>query len=209
VSWVLAAGGWSVVVLLLVIVRARLSRVADAEHELRGAVTAIGLAADRMHRLGATRGFASLVALQVDRMEAAVRDLGRAREVRPGSVGARSAASGRSAPRIDVGRLSQVVANLVDNAAEHGAGPVDVRWSATRAGARLEIRNRNAKVAGSGPGALDDVGAERRAGRGRGLGIASRAARDLGGNLRVESDDEATVATLELPAVDGGRSRAA
>jgi signal transduction histidine kinase len=208
VSWVLAAGGWSVVAVLLVIVRARLSRVADAEHELRSAVTAIGLAADRMHRVGATRGFASLVALQVDRMEAAVQDLGRARDVRPGPARG-SAASSCSTPRIDVGRLSQVVANLVDNAAEHGAGPVDVRWSATRAGARLEIRNRNAKVAGAGPGALDGVGAERRAGRGRGLGIASRAARDLGGNLRVESDDEATVATLELPPVDGGHSRAA
>ncbi len=41
-SWVLAAGGWSMVALLLVVVRARLSRVADAEHELRGAATAIG-----------------------------------------------------------------------------------------------------------------------------------------------------------------------
>ena len=198
-SWLLAAGGWAVVALLLVVVRARLSRVADAEHELRGAVTAIGLAADRMYRVGATRGFASLVALQLDRMEAAVRDLRRAREVRPRPVTAGSAAPGRTAPRIDVGRLSQVVANLVDNAAEHGAGPVDVRWSATSAGARLEIRNRNAKVAGIAPVA----------GRGRGLGIASRAARDLGGNLRVESDEEATVATLELPAADPGRSRAA
>ena len=198
-SWLLAAGGWAVVALLLVVVRTRLSRVADAEHELRGAVTAIGLAADRMYRVGATRGFASLVALQLDRIEAAVRDLRRARSIRPGPVAARSAVPGRSAPRVDVGRLSQVVANLVDNAAEHGAGPVDVRWSATSAGARLEIRNRNAKVAGIGPVA----------GRGRGLGIASRAARDLGGNLRVESDEEATVATLELPAVDAGRSRAA
>jgi signal transduction histidine kinase len=199
VSWLLAAGGWAVVVLLLMVVRARLSHVADAEHELRGAVTAISLAADRMHRVGATRGFASLVALQLDRMEAAMLDLRRARSPRPGPLATRSAGSGRAAPRIDVGRLSQVVTNLVDNAAEHGAGPVDVRWSATSAGARLEIRNRNAKVPGTGPVP----------GRGRGLGIASRAARDLGGNLRIESDEEATVATLELPAVDAGRSRAA
>ena len=92
-SWVLAAGGWSAVAVLLVIVRARLSRVADAEHELRGAVTAIGLAADRMHRVGATRGFTSLVALQVDRMEAAVQDLSRARDLRQGPARAGSAAS--------------------------------------------------------------------------------------------------------------------
>jgi two-component sensor histidine kinase len=205
VSWVLAAAGWTAVVVLLAALRSRLSRVADAEHEVRGAVTAIGLAADRMHRVGATRAFSSLVALQLDRMETALRDLRRARDLRPRPLAARSAAPGRPAPRIDVGRLSQVVANLVDNAAEHGAGPVDVRWSVTRAGARLEIRNRNAKVAG----AVEDTGAERRASRGRGLGIASRAARDLGGSLRVESDEEATVATLELPAVDPGRSRAA
>ena len=204
-SWVLAAAGWTAVLLLLVVLRVRLSRVADAEHELRGAVTAIGLAADRMHRVGATRAFSSLVALQLDRMETALRDLRWARELRPRRPGARSALPSRTAPRIDVGRLSQVVANLVDNAAEHGAGPVDVRWSATRAGARLEIRNRNAK----GAGAVEDTGAERRAGRGRGLGIASRAARDLGGTLRVESDEEATLATLELPAVEPRRSRAA
>jgi C4-dicarboxylate-specific signal transduction histidine kinase len=195
------------VVLLSVVVRARLSRVADAEHELRGAVTAIGLAADRMHRVGATRAFSSLVALQLDRMETALRDLRRARELQPARPAVESAPPGQTAPRIDVGRLSQVVANLVDNAAEHGAGPVDVRWSATSAGARLEIRNRNAKV--PSPGAVREAGAQRRADRGRGLGIASRAARDLGGSLRVESDEEATVATLELPAVDPGRSRAA
>jgi signal transduction histidine kinase len=190
-------------------VRVRLSRVADAEHELRGAVTAIGLAAERMRRLGATRAFASLVALQLDRMEAAVRDLGQARQMGPRRVAPPSAAPARSAPRIDVGRLSQVVANLVDNAAEHGAGAVDVRWSVTTSGARLEMRNRNAKVPGSAAGELEEGGPERRAGRGRGLAIAGRAARDLGGSLRVETDDETTVATLELPAVDGGRSRAA
>jgi signal transduction histidine kinase len=209
VSWVLAGSGWSLFIVLVLRLRVRLSRVADAEHELRGAVTAIGLAAERMHRVGATRAFASLVALQLDRMEAAVRDLGRARQMGPTRVAPLSAVPARSAPRIDVGRLSQVVANLVDNAAEHGAGPVDVRWSVTRTGARLEIRNRNANVPGSAAGELEEAGPERRVGRGRGLAIAGRAARDLGGSLRVDTDDEATVATLELPAVDGGRSRAA
>jgi signal transduction histidine kinase len=203
VSWVLGAGGWALVLVLALTVRARASLLADAEHELRGAVTAIGLAAERMQRAGATRAFASLVALQLDRMDAAMVDLGRASRPwwkrRPRSLPSRP-----SEPRIDVARLSQVVSNLVDNAAEHGAGPVEVRWSATGKGARLEIRN------GNRPQELDESAGERRPGRGRGLGIAGRAARELGGSLRVDSDDAVTAATLELPvAADRGRSRAA
>jgi signal transduction histidine kinase len=153
-----------------------------------------------MRRAGATRAFASLVALQLDRMEAALVDLGRAREPRLGRAGPADAGPARSAPRIDAGRLSQVVANLVDNAAEHGVGPVEVRWSATGSGARLEIRN------GNRPRELDELGA----GRGRGLGIAARAARELGGSLRVDYGDEITAATLELPsAADHRPPRAA
>jgi signal transduction histidine kinase len=203
VSWVVAGSGWSLAFFLVLVLRARLSLVADAEHELRGAVTAISLAAERMRRAGATRAFASLVALQLDRIEAALVDLGRASAPRLGPTAATSARPGRPPHRIDVGRLSQVVANLIDNAAEHGVGPVEVRWSATASGARLEIRNPNRH-----PG-MDDLAAKRRTGRGRGLAIAERAARDLGGSLRVESDDEATAATLELPASDLRRSRAA
>lgn len=203
-SWVLAGSGWALVVFGVVVLRARLSLVADAEHELRGAVAAISLAAERMRRAGATRAFASLVALQLDRMDAALVDLGRARELRPGRRGPAGAGTGCSAPRIDAGRLSQVVANLVDNAAEHGTGPVEVRWSATGKGTRLEIRNDNR------PAKLDALSAERRSGRGRGLDIAARAARDLGGSLRVDSGDEVTAATLDLPApADQRRSRAA
>jgi signal transduction histidine kinase len=200
VSWVLAASGWALVAFGIVVLRARRSLVADAEHELRGAVVAISLAAERMRRAGATRAFASLVALQLDRMEAALVDLGRAREPRLGRAGPADAGPARSAPRIDAGRLSQVVANLVDNAAEHGVGPVEVRWSATGSGARLEIRN------GNRPRELDELGA----GRGRGLGIAARAARELGGSLRVDYGDEITAATLELPsAADHRPPRAA
>jgi signal transduction histidine kinase len=208
VSWVFACSGWGLAFVLIVLLRARLALAADAEHELRGAATAIRLAAERMQRVGATRGFASLLALQLDRMDAALRDLARVRGAPPRSR------SGAPAPRLDVGRLSQVVANLVDNAAEHGAGPVDVRWSATRGGTRLEIRNAN----GRGPDAPDSRAPVRpdgprpggllsaESGRGRGLAIAGRAARELGGRLWVESDEESTVATLELPAADRGRS---
>lgn len=198
-SWVVGCSGWAVVVLLVWVLRGRRSLLADAEHELRGAVTAIGLAAECMRRPGATHAFASLVDLQLDRMEAALIDLGLARELRLGKSAPTSAPAGRRASRIDAGRLSQVVANLVDNAAEHGTGPVDVRWKDTGAGARLEIRNAN--PAAARPGA---------AGRGRGLGIATRAARELGGSLRIDSSDEVTAATLDLPAApERRRSRAA
>ena len=195
-SWLVAGCGWALVVLGLVLARARLSLVADAEHELRGAVAAISLAAERMRRVGATRAFASLVALQIDRMDAALTDLDRARR--------RGARASQPGPGLDAGRLSQVVANLVDNAAEHGTGPVDVRWTSTATGARLEIRNANR------PKQLDELAAARANGRGRGLDIAARAARELGGSLRIDHGDELTAAELDLPATpDRRRSRAA
>jgi signal transduction histidine kinase len=195
VSWLLAGSGWALVLLLTLMLRGRRSLVADAEHELRGAITTIGLAAERMRRVGATRAFASLVALQIDRVEAALVDLRQARRLRLLTREPAGGEPARTASRIDAGRLSQIVANLVDNAAEHGTGPVEVRWSATGSGARLEIRN------GNRPPGLDERGAARAAGRGRGLGIAARAARELGAGLRVDSGDEVTAATLELPAV--------
>ena len=77
-----------------------------------------------MRRSGATAGFSSLVALQLDRVDAALADLGRARGRRgPPAVGAGTP---------DAGRLAQVLANLIANAAEHGAGPVEVRWARRR-----------------------------------------------------------------------------
>jgi signal transduction histidine kinase len=174
----LAFVGWAAAGLLWLRGRRRAALVADAEHELRGAAAAIGLAAERMAREGATAPFSWMVRLQLDRMAGALADLGSAR-----SGGA----------QLDAERLAQVLGNLIANATEHGVGPVDAR--ASRAGGRLrvEIRNRDR------PRALDEVTEQRAAGRGRGLAIAERAARELGGSLRVESRSGETRAELELP----------
>lgn len=190
--------GWAAAFVLVLALRSRLSLLADAEHELRGATTALRFAAERMRKAGATRAFASLVALQLDRMEAGFTDLERARRWafprRPLNLGRSTGSARGTAPDVDSGRLTQVVANLMANAVEHGRGPVQVSWRPTRTGGRLEIRNPNR------PHELEDLTARRAAGRGRGVGIAQRAARALGGNLQLDADPAETVATLELPA---------
>jgi nitrogen-specific signal transduction histidine kinase len=175
--------------------RRRLSLAADAEHELRGAAAAIGLAAERLARTGATAAFSSLVRLQLDRMAAGLQDLAAARAPRrTGWVTSLTAAE------MDAGRLAQVLGNLIANATEHGVGTVDVSTSRPAGVVRIEIRNRNR------PRALEDASASRPAGRGRGLAIAERAASELGGRLRVESREGETRAELELPVPEEGLS---
>jgi signal transduction histidine kinase len=199
VSWVerlfalTACAGWVLAVALVVSMRRRLSLVADAEHELRGAAAAIGLAAERVARTGATIGFSSLVRMQLDRMAAGLEDLAAARAARrtgrPRTLGDTD---------MDAGRLAQVLGNLIANATEHGVGSVDVSTSRPAGAVRIEIRNRNR------PRELLDASAARAGARGRGLAIADRAARELGGRLRVESRGGETRAELELPAPEAG-----
>ena len=186
-----ACAGWVLAVALVVSMRRRLSLVADAEHELRGAAAAIGLAAERVARTGATIGFSSLVRMQLDRMAAGLEDLAAARAARRTGQ-ARTLGD----PDMDAGRLAQVLGNLIANATEHGVGSVDVSTSRPAGAVRIEIRNRNR------PRELSDASAARAEGRGRGLAIAERAARDLGGRLRVESRGGETRAELELPATE-------
>jgi two-component sensor histidine kinase len=199
VSWVaaalaaLACAGWGVAVVLFASMRRRFSLVADAEHELRGAAAAIGLAAERVSRTGAIGAFSSLVRLQLDRMGAGLEDLAAARAPRRA---ARGAPLGDG--EMDAGRLAQVLGNLVANATEHGVGSVDVSTSRPAGAVRIEIRNRNR------PRELDDARTARKAGRGRGLAIAERAARELGGRLSVESREGETRAELELPTPEAG-----
>jgi two-component sensor histidine kinase len=198
VSWAAAVvaaatcGGWLLALLLALSMRRRLSLLADAEHELRGAAAALGLAADRVARTGATIGFSSVVRLQLDRMAAGLEDLAAAR-VRRG--GRRATSLGHA--DMDAGRLAQVLGNLIANATEHGVGSVNVKTSRPAGAVRIEIRNQDR------PRELMDASAARAEGRGRGLAIAERAARELGGRLSVESRGGETRAELELPAPGG------
>ena len=180
-SWwgvALAWSGWAVAVAAALVLRRRLVVMADAEHELRGAATAIGLAAERMARTGSMAELEGLVWLQLDRMTAGLADLAAARG------GGRAPAGGS----LDAGRLAQVLANVAGNAAEHGVGPVEVLARREGAVVRLEIANR----VGGAP-------ARAQRGRGRGVAIAARAASRLGGRLSVESTDGVTRAVVELP----------
>jgi signal transduction histidine kinase len=192
-----ACAGWALAAGLALGMRRRLSLVADAEHELRGAAAAIGLAADRMARTGATIGFSSLVRLQLDRMAAGLEDLAAAQVPRR-----RAGATALRDADLDAGRLAQVMGNLIANATEHGVGSVDVMTSRPAGAVRIEIRNRNR------PKELTEESAARALGRGRGLAIAERAARELGGRLSVESRAGETRAELELPVSEAAEADA-
>ena len=122
----------------------------------------------------------------------------------------------------DRGRLAQAVGNLLANSAEHGAGDLRIRARRVPGAVRLEVRNQNrAMPADAGSGATPGSGAPNGGGasgsgaaavggedvgRGRGLGIAADAARDLGGRLLVHTEGAATVAVLELPDGPGADS---
>jgi signal transduction histidine kinase len=202
--------------------RRRMERVARAEHELRGPVAVLRLACDRMARETAGRRYARSLEVEVERLSAALADLTAARTGRRPSPGGRGRSddlrafaggalagwapalraagrrtrldwkAGRVALPRDRGRVAQALGNLVGNAAEHGAGEVELRGRRVPGGVRVEIRNRLRKgVSG------------RRAGRG--LAIAAEAAEQLGGTLSTEQDDRTFVAALELPLSDASK----
>jgi len=163
--------GWAVALAAAWTLRRRMARLADVEHELRGAATAIGLAPEP----------SPLVRLELDRITVALADLAGARGVRPAEPA-----------DLEAGRLAQVLANVIANAAEHGVGPVQVRAGEGGGLARLELVNMN------GP----DRG---RRGGGRGLVIAKRAADELGGRVTVEREGGLTRTIVELPSAMPGR----
>ena len=172
--------------------------VARAEHELRGAATALALACETLRRDPATGAHAAMIDAQLDRLRAGLEDLEVARGMsaprkaplgEPLEVSALAQATvspwgssfeweGGPAPAtLDRRRFAKALGNILANAARHGAGDIRVTGRAHDGGVRLEVRN-----------------------RGRGLTIASEAAEELGGSLSFEIVDDTAVATLDLPA---------
>jgi nitrogen fixation/metabolism regulation signal transduction histidine kinase len=201
--------------------RRRLELVARAEHELRGPATALALACERMRRDAATARHAVVLEAQLERLRAGLEDLAAARRGRRAAGGPVSSvelgpfvraavepwravlrrcsldwSAGAATALADRGRLAQALGNLLANSAEHGAGELDVRARRVPGGIRLEFRNGNRHPARPGEPSAVEAG---RADRGKGVAIASQAARDLGGRLLVDVQPAGTLAVLDLP----------
>ena len=173
--------------------------VARAEHELRGATTALRMVCQAVRRDPASHRHAEAIEAQLDRLRAGLADLQTAQ-----SDGAASAApeneyvelprlaaaavgpwEGASfewegpplSAELDRRRFAKALGNVLANAAKHGEGDIRVTGRAHNGGVRLEVRN-----------------------RGRGLTIASEAAEELGGSFSFEMVGDTAVATLDLPA---------
>lgn len=197
--------GWVLVAALGAVAlrqRRRLGRVADAEHELRGALTAFGLGVARFARTAAGRRLSWALDSELARARAAlsrlagdglevervglerwIRSAAAAWEAAPGSIEVEVPVE-LSGVTAAAGPVAQVLGNVVSNAVEHGTGPVAVRGVAAPGAVRVEVTNE------ARPGAP---------GRGRGLRIAEHAARAAGGRLTVTREPQGVAAAFELP----------
>jgi len=222
VSVALAACGWGVAALLggiVLCLARRLELTARAEHELRGPVTVLRLALERLRLDADGRRHAPVLEAQLERLCAGLADLTAARAGRRagrrrtqvdlarmlwGAIeGWRAvlALSGRELRvrwlqtpgrlRGDPGRLAQALGNLLANACEHGSGPVELRALPAARTLRLEVENQ-----------VEPGSRKKRRRHGRGLPITAAAARDLAAELELRRERGRTVATLELPAAD-------
>jgi signal transduction histidine kinase len=96
-------------------------------------------------------------------------------------------------------RLAQAVGNLIANAIEHGAGPVEVRL---RRDDPLSVRIEVADGGGGLPAPVDELVRQVAGGRGRrgrGLAIAASIAEAHGGRLAAAPSDRGARLVLELP----------
>jgi signal transduction histidine kinase len=199
--------------------------VAHASHELRGPLTAAGLALEALARGGEVPvAGVEAVASQLRRAALALDDLlvAPAGDRSPDAVEAvpvsgllaeldltwRPVAAARgvalrvtgSVPggvvRADRTRLAQAAGNLLTNAFDHGAGDVELRARAVGGVLRLEVGD-------DGPGLPAPVASlvrrRPRGTHGHGLAIASGIASRLGGRVLAAPSARGAVVVLELP----------
>jgi signal transduction histidine kinase len=195
--------------------RADVELIARAEHELRGAATALALACESLRRDPAASGHAAVIDAQLDRLRAGLEDLdaGRGRARTPdgslsGGLAPVGEASGGSAPaaqEVDLRALTRAASQPWGTSFEWEGGPAPANLDRRRFA--KAIGNVLANAAEHGSGDIRVTGRAHNGGvrlqvrnRGRGLLIASEAAEELGGSLSFEIVDDTAVATLDLPA---------
>ena len=199
----LAVLGWAfaaALVLRAVQTDRRLELVAQADHELRGPITALSLAVEALGRRPELRRRAAALDAHLDRLRLGLADLESARagrrapprleEVRLDGVaraateawkpavrahGGKLSFEWRAGPVVahaDRARLSQALGNVLANAVEHGGRRVAVVGDRDGEGVTIAVRDSG----GSAP-------SRQAKGRGRGLPIAARAVEDSHGSI--------------------------
>jgi signal transduction histidine kinase len=176
----------------------RLARAADLEHEVRGALTTVGLAVERCSDPRLARALTTSLARARAALDGRVAERCTLESLVRSSVVACDPASPHAGNEGDLGHLGRatvaagpgatVLGNLVANAMEHGDGPLSVR---------IEVANdRRERSVETYPAHSRDKSPLK---RGRGLRIAARAARAAGGRLDVRDDGGRFAAVVELP----------
>jgi signal transduction histidine kinase len=203
----------------------RMELVARASHELRGPVTAARLGLEVARRRPDPE-VVRAVDRELDRAGLALLDLDAARQGRQAderreavrleelalaAVAAWGPAAAAAGTELRAGatlaaatvagdrvRLAQALENLVSNALEHGAGPVELTVRAAGGWGRIEVSDRGPGL----PAAIGELSRRPRGGRGRrgrGIAIACDVAARHGGRILTAPSREGARVALELP----------
>ena len=189
--------------------RARL--LAHAEHELRGALTALALEAPQLDLSRARAGLADLEAARTGRPPRGAREALRLDRVVWAAATRADLAARRAGGRVrvewragavtvaaDRARVSQALENLLDNAIEHGGAQVTVTGRRTARGVRVVVRDEGAAATEGPRGALPAAAGGEDL-RGHGLAIAAAAARRCGGSLARLPTERGIAVAIDMP----------
>jgi len=226
-AWLAGASGVLLALIAWRTLAVRREAIARACHEVRGPLTAAGLAVELAARMG---GIAPAqlraIKLELEQAGTALDDLACAgarcrTRAAPETVDVEqlladavdawhAAAAARGvrlqSPRLgaaarvrgDRVRLAQALGNLIANAIEHGARRVDISGRVERSALAIEVVDDGPGL----PAPIAQLARRARAGRGRhgrGLAIASQIAKDHGGRLAGAPAKRGARVVLELP----------